>query len=155
MEATLQDKSLKKLKVNYLISDNIVYNFRQLLTKYKVHFGKIRHYSWSNMGSECNELNKEFKTNYQIIENKINLIDYKEYNFNHQPQMIIEDALKNINKKEKMSLLGLLNQVKDILSDFGQLHYSMLNYVNTSINITDSTTKHLVAQFIHRLEERN
>ena len=155
MEATLQDKSLKKLKVNYLNSDNIVYNFRQLLTKYKVHFEKIRHYSWSDMDSECYELNKEFKTNYQIIENKINLIDYKDYDFIHQPQMIIEDALKNINMKEKMSLLELLNQIKDILSDFGQLHDSMLNFVNTSINITNSTTKHLVAQFIHRLEERN
>ena len=159
MEAIIREKSIKKpfkkLEINNLNSDNIVANFRQLLTKYKVHYNKLRNYHWSNLGSDCHELNKEFKDRYLIINNKINLIHYKEYNFNNQPQMIIEDALKNINKKEEMSLLRLLNQVKDILSDFGQLHDSMLNYVNTSINITDSTTKHLVAQFILRLEERN
>lgn len=159
MEAILQDNSIKKpfkkLKVDCLNSDNIVNSLRQLLTKYWVHYEKIRHYNWSSTGSKCHELNREFKTIYQIIDNKINLIDCKVYDFKHHPQTKIEDALQEINMKEKMSLLGLLYQINDILNNFGQLHDAMLSSVNTSINISDSATKHLVTQFIHRMEEHN
>ena len=56
--------------------------------------------------NQTEEANKYFN---KIIENKINLIDYKEYNFNHQPQMIIEDALKNINKNQMKTLIFLKN----------------------------------------------
>lgn len=155
MKTLLHDQSFKKLNLNYLNSDNITLSFRQLLIKYKVHFEKIRHYNWSYTGSECNDLNKEFQSMCQTINHKINQIDCMVYDFNGRPQMKIEDALKSIDMNGKMGLLDLINQVNDILSDFSQLHDTMLKCVSTSFNNSVSATKHLVTQFIQRLEERN
>ena len=168
MEAIIHEnpikKPFKKLEINYLNSDNIVANFRELLTKYKVQYNKLRHYQWFNLGSDCHELNKEFNDMYLIINNKINLINCRIYDFNQEPQMTIEDVLKNsstkeqlslVSMKEQLSIVRLLYQVNDILSDFGQLHDTMFKSSNTSLNITDNANEYLIAKFIQNLKERN
>jgi len=159
MEAITNKKIIKKpfrnLEVNYLDSNNIAANFRKLLTNYKVHYNKLRHYYWNNLGSDCHELNKEFEDSCQIIHNKIEMIDGKIYDFDQQPQMTIEDVLKNASAKKQLSVSRLLYKINDILRDFSVLHETMLKSVNSSFNITNSITEHLTAKFIHRLEESN
>ncbi len=159
METILQEKSIKKplrkLEFSYLDTDDIVLNLRQLSIKYKVHYNKLRKYYWKAQPSDSYELNMEFESRYQIIENKIDIIADRIYNFNQPPQVTIEEGLKNASPKERLSIVGLLNSINDIIRDFGDLHDAMLKVQNSSLHMSDTATKHVKTEFIKDLVSRN
>lgn len=148
-------KPFRKLEFSYLNKDDIVLNLRQLSVKYKVHYNRLRSCHWKIQCSDSHELNKEFESRYQIIQNKIDGIAGRIYNFNQPPQMTIEEVLKNASPKERLSIVGLLNSMNDIIRDFGDLHDAMLEVRDSSLHNSGTATKHVKTEFIKDLVRRN
>lgn len=148
-------KPLRKLKFNHLEKDDIVLNLRQLSIKYKVHYNKLRSYHWKVEDSDFYELKKEFDNRYLIIQNKIDMIATRIYDFNQPSKVTIEEGLKNASSKEQLSIIGLLTIINDIIKDFGDLHEAMLKVQNPTLHISDTATKHVKTEFINCLVGSN
>jgi len=159
MEAIIRDKSIKKpfkkLGFSYLDAAEIIVNLRQLLIEYQVHYHKLRNYHWNIQGSNFFELHKEFENEYLKVQNQIDIIAERINVFGQQPQMTLNEVVKNATIKERLDIIGSQDMVKDILLDFGILQNTMLEVLNASSNIGDVATEQIITDFIRDLEKRN
>ncbi len=159
MEAILHDKSIKKpfkkLGFSYLDAAEIIVNLRQLLIEYQVHYHKLRNYHWNVQGSDFFELHKEFENEYLKVQNQIDIIAERINVFGQQPQMTLNEVVKNAKIEEQLDIIGSQDMVKDVLKDFGILHDTMLEVLNASLNIGDAATEQIITDFIRDLEKRN
>ena len=159
MEAILHDKSIKKpfkkLGFSYLDAAEIIVNLRQLLIEYQVHYHKLRNYHWNIQGSDFFELHKEFENEYLKVHNQIDIIAERINVFGQQPQMTLNEVVKNAKIEEQLDIIGSQDMVKDVLRDFGILHDTMLEVLNASLNIGDAATEQIITDFIRDLEKRN
>ena len=159
METIIQEKSIKKpfkkLGFSYLDAAEIIVNLRQLLIEYQVHYHKLRNYHWNVQGSDFFELHKEFENEYLKVQNQIDIIAERINVFGRQPQMTLNEIVKNAKIKEQLNVVGSQDMVKDVLRDFGILHDTMLEVLNASLNIGDAATEQIITDFIRDLEKRN
>jgi starvation-inducible DNA-binding protein len=111
MEAILHDKTIKKpfkkLGFSYLDAAEIIVNLRQLLIEYQVHYHKLRNYHWNIQGSNFFELHKEFENEYLKVQNQIDIIAERINVFGQQPQMTLNEVVKNATINKDWTLLGL------------------------------------------------
>lgn len=159
MDTTIQEKTIKKqfkkLGFSYLDAAEILVNLRQLLIEYQVHYHKLRNYHWNVQGSDFFELHKEFEDEYLKVQNQIDIIAERINVFGEQPQMTLNEIVKNSKIKEQLGIVGSRDMVNDIIEDFGILHDTMLEVLNASLNIGDAATEHIITGFIMDLEKRN
>jgi len=148
-------KPFKKLGFSYLDAAEMIVNLRQLLIEYQVHYHKLRNYHWNVQGSDFFELHKEFENEYLNVQEQIDIIAERINVFGQQPQMTLNEVVKNSNIKEQSDLVGSRDMVEDILTDFGILHDTMLEVLNASLNIGDAATEQIITEFIRDLEKRN
>lgn len=159
METILNDntitKPFKKLGFSYLDAAEIIVNLRQLLIEYQIHYHKLRNYHWNVQGSDFFELHKEFEDEYIKVQKQIDIIAERINVFGQQPQMTLNDVVKNSKIKENMDIVHSRDMVEDILIDFGILHGTMLEVLNASLKIGDIATENIITEFIQDLEKRN
>lgn len=159
METIINDntitKPFKKLGFSYLDAAEIIVNLRQLLIEYQVHYHKLRNYHWNVQGSDFFELHKEFEDEYIKAQKQIDIIAERINVFGQQPQMTLNDVVKNSKIKENMDIVHSRDMVEDVLIDFGILHDTMLEVLNASLKIGDIATENIITDFIKDLEKRN
>jgi len=159
METIIQEKSIKKpfkkLGFSYLDAAEMIVNLRQLLIEYQVHYHKLRNYHWNIQGSDFFELHKEFENEYLKVQEQIDIIAERINVFGQQPQMTLNEVVKNAKIKENPDIIQSREMVEDVLADFGILHETMLEVLNASLNIGDAATEQIITEFIRDLEKRN
>jgi len=159
METTINEKSIKKpfkkLGFSSLDAAEIIVNLRQLLIEYQVHYHKLRNYHWNVQGSDFFELHKEFEDEYVKVQEQIDIIAERINVFGQQPQMTLNEVVKNSKIKENPNILHAKEMVEDVLADFNILHDTMLEALNASLNIGDAATEQIITEFIRDLEKRN
>lgn len=148
-------KPYKKLGFSYLDTAEIVINLKQLLADYQVHYHKLRNFHWNIEGSDFFELHQEFEDEYNAVKNRIDEIAERIRVFGQSPAMTLEEISKNSKLKESKGHETSRDMVKDILGDFGLIHETLLETLDSTLSVGDAATEQMITDYIRDLEKRN
>lgn len=148
-------KPFKKLGFTYLDTAEIVVNLKQLLADYQVHYHKLRNFHWNIEGADFFELHQEFENEYEAVKERIDIIAERIRVFGQNPSMTLDQISKNSKIKERKSFETSREMVADVLKDFGILHETLLEALDSSLSIGDAATEQMLTDFIRDLEKRN
>ncbi len=152
---TTHKKAFKKLGFSYLDTAEIVINLKQLLADYHVHYQKLRNFHWNVEGPDFFELHEEFEKDYEQVKKRIDMIAERIRVFGQSPSMSLQEIVKNTTIKESKGHETSRDMVKDILIDFGRIHDTMLEAVESAIQLGDVATEQLITDMIRDLEKRH
>ena len=157
MEALIKEpkKAFKKLGFTYLDTAEIVVNLKQLLADYHVHYQKLRNFHWNIEGDDFFELHQEFENEYNLVKEQIDMIAERIRVFGQSPAMSLQEILKNTTIKESKGHETSRDMVKDILNDYGRIHETLLESVESAIAIGDVATEQMITDMIRKLEKRH
>ena len=148
-------KPFKKLGFTYLDTAEIVVNLKQLLADYQVHYHKLRNFHWNVEGADFFELHQEFENEYETVKKRIDIIAERIRAFGQNPAMTLEQISKNSKIRERKDFETSREMVSDVLKDFGKIHETILEALDSSLSIGDVATEQMLTDFIRDLEKRN
>jgi starvation-inducible DNA-binding protein len=155
LQETTPKKAFKKLGFTYLDTAEIVVNLKQLLADYHVHYQKLRNFHWNIEGADFFELHEEFENEYNAVKKRIDIIAERIRVFGQSPAMSLQEILKNTTIKESKGHETSREMVKEILSDYGRIHETLLESVESAIAIGDVATEQMITDMVRDLEKRH
>ena len=148
-------KAFKKLGFTYLDTAEIVVNLKQLLADYHVHYQKLRNFHWNIEGPDFFELHEEFEKEYNTVKERIDIIAERIRVFGQSPAMSLDEIINNSTIRESKGHETSRDMIHDLLTDFGRIHETLLETVESAIALGDVATEQLITDMIRETEKRH
>lgn len=154
MENTeLKKKAFFKLGFAPMDTAELVLKLNQLLANYHVHYQKLRNFHWNVKGGDFFDIHEKFELQYEQAKVNIDEIAERIRVFGKTPLSTLREYLDQSKIKEVGTDLSSHEMVEEILSDYRILLESMVEVMDSAIDIGDIGTQDLVNTFIKELEK--
>ncbi len=148
-------KVFRKLGFTHLETAEIVFALNKLLANYHVHYQKLRKFHWEVVGPDFFDLHNIFEEEYNNVQKNIDDVAERIRVFGKQPMSNLSDYLDQSEIKEVQGNRTGTEMVKEVLDDFEVLLSYMLEVSEAANAIGDTSTSHIIAEIIQKMEKRH
>lgn len=151
----LKKKTFVKLGFSPLETAELVVKLNQLLANYHVHYQKLRNFHWNVKGDDFFDLHEKFEAQYKQTISNIDEIAERIRVFGETPTSTLKEYLDLSQIKEVGTELSASEMVEEVLTDFRILLESMVDVVDSAIDVGDIGTQDLINTFIKDTEKNH
>ncbi len=152
-QVSLKKKTYIKLGFSPMETVELVTKLNQLLANYHVHYQKLRNFHWNVKGGDFFDLHEKFEIQYNEAKVNIDEIAERIRVFGQTPLSTLKDYLDQSQIKEVGTELTGMEMVDEVLSDFRILLESMVDVIDSAVEIGDLGTQDLINNFIKQVEK--
>jgi len=145
-----------KENTNAVQSDiaEVQFSLNRLLANYQIHYQKLRNFHWNIVGPNFFELHEQFEVEYNEVRQQIDTIAERVRILGAKPYSTLKEYLDIAKIKEIPGKLSDYGMVEEIISDYTMLLPMLVNVLEVSRKVEDSSTEDMVTGIIQRMEKR-
>jgi len=145
-----------KENTNAVQSDiaEVQFSLNRLLANYQIHYQKLRNFHWNIVGPNFFELHEQFEVEYNEVRQQIDTIAERVRILGAKPYSTLKEYLDIAKIKEIPDKLSDYGMVEEIISDYTMLLPMLVNVLEVSRKVEDSSTEDMVTGIIQRMEKR-
>ena len=148
-------KTFRKLGFSNVETNDVVTALNLMLANYQVHYQKLRDFHWNVTGADFFDLHEQFEKEYDQVKLNIDDIAERIRVFGKTPVSTMKEYLEMATIKEAKRGLGADQMVAEILNDFEIMLSFMIDVLDESQKIGDTSTNDMITKFMKRMEKRH
>jgi len=148
-------RTFRKLGFSSVETNNVVKALNLLLANYQVHYQKLRGFHWNVTGPDFFDLHEQFEVEYNAVKVNIDEIAERIRVFGKTPTSTLKEYLEYSTIKESKPGVGADQMVAEILNDFETLMEWMIESIEASNKVGDTSTADMITKMMKRMEKRH
>lgn len=154
-EKSRKMKTFRKLGFSSVETNDVVKSLNLLLANYQVHYQKLRDFHWNVTGPDFFDLHEQFEVEYNAVKANIDDIAERIRVFGKTPISTMKEYLETSTIQEAERGVGADQMVAQILNDFETLMEFMIEAIEASNKIGDTSTTDMITKMMKRMEKRH
>lgn len=154
-EKSKEMRTFKKLGFSSVETNDVVKTLNLLLANYQVHYQKLRDFHWNVTGPDFFDLHEQFEEEYNAVKTNIDEIAERIRVFGKTPTSTMKEYLQESTIKEAERGVSADHMVKEVLNDFEILLSFMVDAIEETQKIGDTSTNDMITKMMKRMEKRH
>eukprot|EP00736_Rhodelphis_marinus_P003992 Rmarinus@m.12061 len=148
-------RTFRKLGFSSVETNDVVKTLNLLLANYQVHYQKLRDFHWNVTGPDFFDIHEQFEIEYNAVKTNIDEIAERIRVFGKTPLSTMKEYLETSTIQEAERGVSADRMVAEILQDFETLMSFMIDAIEESHKIGDTSTNDMITKMMKRMEKRH